>query len=190
MNFNYDKTYSISFNKTELNFFKSFVSASNLNNLYKGYEDYKKRIKEEDFDLDNKNKKLHFSDSLSRLVEEDRLTDELAKKQFGRSLVLEKFLERKIVGIVELNSILTFELYIAIIEEIKRNNIILEEDLNINNTEYDKKKKEQNKATNDNAILKSLSNKIIQAVSLKDIYTMKLDYDILSISEHKELCLK
>lgn len=190
MNFNYDKTYSIKFNQVELDFFKSFISSSNLSKLYEDYEDYKKRIKNEDFDLDNKNKKLHFSDSLSRLIEEDKLTDELVKKQFARSLVLEKFLERKMVGSLELNSILTYELYIAVKEEIERNNITLSEDLSLHDETYDKKKAKQVKADNDNVILRSLSNKIIQAVSLKDIYTMKLDYDILSILEHKELCLK
>lgn len=191
MNFKYeDKIYSIVLNQAELTFLNSFVSVYNFNSLYNDYECYRESIKEEDFDLNNKNKKLHFSRLLERFIEEDEITDELAKKQFARGLILQRFIERKLVGTLKLNAMLMYELYSAMVDEIQSNNYIINEDISITHIDYSEKKAEQDKANADNVILKSLSNKIIQAVSLKDIYIIKLDYEVLSILEHKELCLK
>ena len=94
-------------------------------------------------------------------------------------------MDRQVNDVLELNAMLMYEFYVSIAEAIEKNNIIVSEEIIIQDNNYMKKKSKQEIAKKDNIILKNINKKIIKLVGLKNIYIMKLDYEVLSISEHK-----
>lgn len=190
MNFNYDTRYKINLNDIERNVITNLLSAFTYTRLYKDYSCFKEDIKEQDKDMRGTGQKLHFADKLNRLSREDNITDDLVKNQLALGLILENFMNRKENDFIELNAMLAYEFYISIAEAIERNKDMINEEISIQDANYSEKKLAQEKAKKDNIILKDLNKKIVALVGLKQIYIIKLDYAILTISEHKEACLK
>lgn len=190
MNFNYDIRYKINLNDNERSVITNFLSAFTYTRLYTEYSRLKEEIKEQDKDMARTGQKLHFTDKLNRLSREDNITDDLVKNQLALGLILENFMDRQVNDVLELNAMLMYEFYVSIAEAIEKNNIIVSEEIIIQDNNYMKKKSKQEIAKKDNIILKNINKKIIKLVGLKNIYIMKLDYEVLSISEHKEVCLK
>lgn len=190
MRFNYDIRYNINLNEIERKTITNFLSAFTYDRLYNEYNHFKESIKEQDKDMARTGNKLHFADKLNRLAREDKITDDLVKNQLSLGLILENFMNRKKTDVLELNALLTYELYVSISEAIERNRAVILEEVSISHENYTNIKQNQKIAESENIILKNINKKIVDIVSLKNIYIMKLDYEDLTISEHKEFCLR
>lgn len=190
MNFNYDIKYKIDLNENEKKCLLNILSAFTYTRLYNEFKTFKEYIAEQDKDMARNGQKLHFTEKLNRLSREDQITDELVKNQLALGLILENFMNRKEPNVIELNAMLAYEFYISIAEAIQRNNTIIQNEISIHDTNYKEEKEKHDEAKKSNIHLKSLTNKIVSQIGLKNIYIIKLDYEILTISEHKELCLK
>lgn len=184
-NFDFEKQYKIELNKGELNLILKFLTVNSYSRLYKEYEEFKNDIKQDEISRAGSREKQHFSDKMKLLSLEDRITDTIMKNQLALGLLLEKYVDQIPIQQYEnktfnLKALLMYELYITVAERVIELDSVIRKSEDVN---------KKNIAIINRDIFKNINKKIYNAIGLKDLSIIKIDYNNLTIEEHLELCL-
>lgn len=189
--FNNNKTYSIELDSIQAKVIYQFLTVNSYDRLYDEYKDYIEKIKDEDIKMQGSGKKLHFIENVNRLKDEDKITDTIMINQLALGLLLEYY-ARFIGGIkdgekrnLKLNSILLYELYVTICER------VIIESINYSKFENNEdSKKSKVECENKINTLKTISDKIEEIASLKELSLMEIAYEKITVKSHLDLCLQ
>ena len=184
-NFDFKKEYSINLNKDELSCILKFLTVNSYSRLYTEYEEFKNDVKQDEIERVGSGENQHFSDKMKILDLEDKITDAIMKNQLALGLLLEKYVDQITVQQSEsktfnLKALLMYELYITVAERVIELDSVIRKSDDVN---------KKNIAIINRDIFNNINKKIYNAIGLKDLSIIKIDYNNLTIEEHLELCL-